>query len=411
MKHTALLWIAGVSVVVAAQGAHRPRYGGELRVEIREAPRTPDRGAAAFLSEVFETLVRLDERGDPQPWLATSWKHDPAGKRWVFTARPNVILHNGAVWAPPGGIVTVPDDQPIEQILRVLARPRNAIVEKAADGSLVGTGPFRLTQWEAGKSAIMTAHDGYWRGRPYLDTIRIRMGRIPQDQAADVETGRADAVEIPLTEVRRLRQRGTNVAISAPEETLALYFENGSVPERLREAVALSIDRAAIHSVLLQRQGEISGALLPQWLTGYGFLFPTEHNVARARQLASGGATLSFAYDRQDTAIRAIGERIAVNASEAGITLRLLEAGADVRLVRLPPVSRNVWSALEDAAALLGAPAPAPAASPYQMEAALLQGLRAIPLFHLPRAWALAPAVRHWAADELADVWLDAPKP
>ena len=41
--------------------------------------------------------------------------------------------------------------------------------------------------------------------------------------------------------------------------------------------------------MLLQRQGEVSGALLPQWLSGYAFLFPTATDLARARALLAGG--------------------------------------------------------------------------------------------------------------------------
>src|SRR5260370_32545464 len=135
------------------------------------------------------------------------------------------------------------------------------------------------------------------------------MGRSLREQAVDREVGRADVVEVPVTELRRLQQRGASVFATRPVETLALVFENARVMDTVREAVALAIDRTAIHNVLLQKQGEISGALLPQWLSGYAFLFAAERNVARARQLG-GGQTLGFAYDRQDSVIRSIAERI-----------------------------------------------------------------------------------------------------
>jgi hypothetical protein len=49
-------------------------------------PHPPD--AAPLRSLVFETLVRLDEAGAPQPCLALSWQHDAAAKRWQFNLRP-----------------------------------------------------------------------------------------------------------------------------------------------------------------------------------------------------------------------------------------------------------------------------------------------------------------------------------
>ena len=416
MKRIPSLWIAAVSALIVLgtlDAARRPRYGGELRVEMRAALRTLDPSvnavdAAQLVPAVFETLVRFDEKGDPQPGLATSWSHDAARKRWIFTARPNVILHNGAPWSPRGGVIEVPDDQPLPKILRDMARSSNAIVVHAEDGSLLGTGPFRIARWEPEKSATLAAHDVYWAGRPFLDTIEIKMGRSLRDQELDLESGKTDVAEILVTDARRIRQAGITISRASVMETVALVFENSGVPEKTREALALSLDRATINNVLLQKQGEPSAALLPQWLSGYSFLFPSARNLARAKQLAAGSTPLAFAYDRQDPILHPIGERIAVNAGEAGITLRSASSAADVRLLRLPIVSRDSAAALEHLAAMLKFPSPA--SDPFEAEKALLDGYRVIPLVHLPRMWAIGSAVRNWP--RLPDVWLDplAPK-
>jgi peptide/nickel transport system substrate-binding protein len=389
MKPTALRWIAGVSALISlatGEAARRPHYGGELRVEMRADASDLIAGA------VFETLVRLDDHGDPQPWLATSWTHDAARKRWIFTPRANVTMHNGAIWTPAA--IEISDEKPIEQILRELAR--NAVIVRADDGSMIGTGPFHVAHSEPGKRLTLAAHDGYWGGRPYLDTIQITMGRSLRDQAVDLEVGKADVVEIAPTQ----RQR-TNAYVSQPRELFALQFDD-RVPPATREAVALSIDRTAIYNVLLQKTGEISGALLPRWLSGYAFLFSMERNVARAKQLAPGAA-LSFAYDRQDSLIRAIGERISVNTSEAGITLRQAAGTPDVRLIETPILSRNAWTSLEDLSTIFKMPLSG--MNLYEAERALLADFRIVPLFHLPDAWAMNGHVRNWPG--LADVWLD----
>jgi peptide/nickel transport system substrate-binding protein len=414
MKRIPSRWIAAASALVAlgmVYGARRPRYGGELRVEMRAALRTLDPadsdpltlGARAQLvPAVLETLVRFDEHGDPQPCLATSWSHDAARKRWVFTARPNVLLHSGAVWSPKA--IELPDDRPIAAILRELAQPASAVVVRADDGSLLGTGPFRIARWEAEKSARLVAHDGYWAGRPFLDAIEIRMGRSLHDQEMDLESGKTDVAEILVTDGRRLRQKGLAISSTQFTETLALVFENPRVPDAVREALALSIDRATINSVLLQKQGEPSAALLPRWLSGYSFLFPAARNLARAKQLAASAAPLAFAYDRQDAILRPVGERIAVNASEAGIVLKSSMGSADVRLLSLPITSRDSATSLEGLAAMLKLGLPR-AATEFEAESALLNGYRIIPLVHLPQMWATSGAVRNWP--QLADVWLD----
>jgi peptide/nickel transport system substrate-binding protein len=399
MKRIALRWIAAVSTIAAIsalQGARRPRYGGELRIEMREAPRTldpaeSDADALLFSSAVFETLVKLNNHGDPEPLLATSWTHDTARKCWVFTMRANVALHNGTIW--PAKPVEISDAKPIEEILRELSRPKNALVIHEPDGTLTGTGPFKIAKWEAGKTATLVAHDAYWGGRPYLDSIDIRMGREYAEQAADFQLGKADVVESQITAKK---------PNTPSNEVLALQFD-ARVSDAIREAVALSIDRSAIHRVILQRQGEPSAALLPQWLSGYAFLFSAERNVARAKQLMASPTNLTFSYDAKDPVLRSVAQRIEVDVREAGITPRTFQGSADMRLVRLPVTSRDPMIALEDMAAILKQPITATV--PYETERALLDGNRVIPIVHLPKLWSLSSRVHGWP--RLADVWLE----
>ena len=410
MKPTALPWIAAASAffaLVILKAESRPRYGGTLRLEMSAAlnnldpadiPSDPTilEAKARLLPAVFETLVRLDENGKPQPWLATSWTHDVPRKRWVFTARPRVRLHNGMLWTPASSSLEVPDDRPIEQILREMARPWNAIVIREADGTLTGTGPFRVARWDSGKGATLVANEEHWKGRPYLDSVEIQMGRDLRDQTQDFQLAKADVTDSSVGATDEART----------EETLALVFDTARSTPALREAVALSIDKVVIRRVLLKGHGDITGALLPQWLSGYSFLFDGKRDVARARQLAAGSAPLTFAYDRQDAVLRSIGERISVNAMEAGITMRPGNGAPDVRLIMIPVTSRDELAALADIAAVLKSPFSF-ATQPYEAERALLDGFRVVPLFHLARNWSEAPRVHSWP--DLPNVWIGQP--
>jgi len=410
MKPTTLPWIAAASAffaLVILKAESRPRYGGTLRVEMSAALNNLDpaeipgdpvalEAKASLVSAVFETLVRLDENGKPQPWLATSWAHDVAHKRWVFTARPRIRLHNGMLWTPGASSLEVPDDRPIEQILREMARPWNAIVVREPDGTLTGTGPLRVARWDSGRSATLVANEAHWKGRPFVDSVEIQMGRDLRDQTQDLQLGKADVTDAPV---------GTTDD-SRTEETLALVFDTPRSTPALREAVALSLDKLVIRRVLLKGHGDISGALLPQWLSGYSFLFDGKRDIARARQLAPASPALTFAYDRQDPVLRSIGERISVNAMEAGITMRPGNGPPDVRLVLIPVTSRDELAALADIAVMLKAPFSF-AVAPYEAERALLEGFRAIPLFHLTRSWNVAPRVHLWP--DLPNVWIGQP--
>jgi len=409
--------------VTDLRAARRPRYGGVLRLEMRAAVTSLDPAewpadpAAASAKEklaglVFETLVRLDDRGGFQPWLATAWTHDAARRRWIFTPRPNVVLHNGAAWEP--GVLSASDDQPIEEILRTFSRPRSAIAVRTADGRLVGSGPFRVARWESGVSATLAVHDSYWGPKPYLDGIEVRMGRSLRDQALDFDLGKSDVVEISVADSRRIRQRGLRLSLTRPVETLALVFDQSRrVAASMRQALALSIDRVAIHNVILQREGEPTGALLPQWLSGYAFLFAPLRDLDRARELAGKPTPLVFSYDRTDPLIRAVADRVAVNAAEAGLTLRAGEPG-DLRLARLPINAPDVALALSGLAAALRTPLPE--GDLYSAEKSLLDGSSVIPLFHLPAIYQVAARVQDWQPGpgdrlRLEDVWLSGDRP
>ena len=405
--------------------ARRPQYGGSLRIQTSavfnnldpsESPTSGDDAAAKenIHGNVFETLVELDGAGKPQPLLAATWTHDPTRKKWLFTARPNVTLHNGAVWDPPGGVIAIDDRKPLDEILHGLAKPQNAIAVRMPDGTLEGTGPFRVAHWEAGKEITLEAFDRYWGGRPFLDQIDIRLGRPLHDQGLDFDLGKADIVETPLTELKRIQQRGGIVALSPPVETLALVFDNPK-PEldRVRAALAWSIDRQAIHSVLLQKQGDISGALLPQWLSGYAFLFDLDRNVAQAKDLAANAPPLTLLYDRQSPLLRSIAERIVLNAADAGITIKPASgASGDLHLASFRIRGFDPRIALENLAGTQQAP-PEPA-NLYAMEKALIEVRRLVPLFQLPIAFELNPQVRNWSPRQSrwANVWMDErPKP
>jgi hypothetical protein len=276
------------------------------------------------------------------------------------------------------------------------------------------TGPFRVANWEPMKALALEANEQFQGGRPYLDRVEIHMGRSPRDQALDFELGRADVIELPPSDLRRAQQQGGHTSESAPCRVIALVF-NGRREDldRLRQALALTIDRPAIRNVLLQRQGEISGALLPAWLSGYEFLFPAGRDVARAKELATLAAPLSFAWDSQDALLRSIAERIVVNAAEAGLTLRPTAGSqADARLVVLRIASDDAGDALK---ALGGAAASDPLKL-YEAERALIESRRMVPLFQLPIAYEMGSNVHAWTTGptgnwRLEDVWLESARP
>jgi ABC-type oligopeptide transport system substrate-binding subunit len=434
----------------------RPVYGGSLHVQIREALSTYDpldtpsdaseRAAKdRLLGSLFDRLVRLDDRGRPQPALAASWQTFEGAKRWRFRLRAGVKLHDGSLltaqtvagslesardgWSitAAGDSVQIQSDTAMPDLLLDLAEPRRSIVHRSEDGRIQGSGPFRVSEWVPRRGATLAAHDGYWDGRPFLDGVVLEMGRSLREQLVALEVGRADLVQVAPGEARRLAQRAIRLLSSPPSALIALVFERGRPAAediRVRQAVAYAIDRAPIHNVLLQKQGDLAGGLLPQWLSGFAFLFQPVRDTARARQLASplSGAGLTMSTDAADPLLRAIADRVALDTRDAGITIQASQASqADLRLVQLPIRSADPRRALSELATLLPRPErwqlthEGGAEQIYAAERSLLEEYRVIPLFHIPVITGAGSKVKTWNTSGISktggwfleDFWLD----
>jgi ABC-type transport system substrate-binding protein len=450
-------WLVVSSLLAGALAANaetRPQYGGTVHVAMRAAPMSldpadsaqPDSFARRSLTMlIFDRLVTTDENGRVQASLAASWQVSPGNQRWQFRVRPGVKFHDGTAltaeiaaaslraanpsWhvLADGDAVVIEPDGPDPELLAELALARNAIAKRNADGKPSGTGPFHVVDWQPGKKLTLAAEEGCWRGRPFLDGVEIEMGRSFRDQLIALELGRADLVEIAPEQSHRTALDGRRLASSLPIELLALLFTRDVKSEddkTLRKALALSVERGSIRNVLLQGAGQPAASILPNWMSGYGFVFSADADLPRARharEQVRAVPTWTVAYDASDPGARLVTERIALNARDAGLSLQpTTAAAADLRLVRIPIASADPWVALADVAALGGMSfaknKSGSVADLYAAEQSLLATQRLIPLFHLPASYAGAPNLRNWTPRpdggwSLADSWLGSGKP
>src|SRR5437899_1817295 len=447
-----LLCAALMTLVVALTNATaetRPHYGGTLRVMMQSAPNALDLPAnatpadywdtARTLSLIGDTLLKLDALGRPQPALAVAWQSDPSARHWQLTLRHGVKFHDGSAASPvaiaqilgalhPGWNVRASADSvsidvdsvtPMPSLLADLALPRNLLLKrngKENDNRLpIGTGPFLVAEWRPGKRLKLAANEDNWAGRPFVDAIEIEFGKSLRDQAIALELDKTDVIETAPQAANGSQRHGRSSSSSLPVELLALVFSANSkaLDPRLREALALAIDRKPIQSVLLKGAGEPAAGILPNWMTGYSAVFSSQANPQRARTLLAGSRqpALNLSYDPRDPQAQLIAERIALNAREVGITVPVSLSGAeDIRLVRAVLPSPDPATSLGEAARQLGLPQPAfpmPRGNSlddlYQAERTLLDGYAVIPLFHLPVASAASARVRGWEPDQIGD--------
>jgi ABC-type transport system substrate-binding protein len=444
-----LLAAGSLLLAVVAGAETRPHYGGTLHVCLRAAPASLDPGQAeltgsrSLLDLIFDTLVTLDDQGRPQPALATAWQAESGNQRWQFSLRQGVAFPDGAPLTPDvvatslraanptwkvfstGSAVIIERDSPAPELPAELALPRNSIVKREG-GKLTGTGPFVIAQWEAGKKLMMVARDDYWGGRPFLDSIEVEMGKNFREQMVSFDLGKAQVIEVAPEQAHRAATEGRRVEHSAPIELVALVFVRDSksaAESKERDALSLSIDRRLLNSVVLQNGGEPAGGLLPNWMSGYGFLFPVDVNLVRAQQERAEvpeSTVWNLGFDVSDPIARVLAERIVLNARDAGLRLQLAAGPADVRLVRVALASLDAQVGLPELAATLGLPPLKINGNLvddlYAAESVLVKSQRVIPLLHLRTAGAVSKTVRNWGGARdggwrLADVWLGAERP
>ncbi len=480
-------------IAIGARPATSPRRGGILRVEMRVAavsldPREWKSGTMEASTDeklgalVFDRLVTLDNYGRFQPQLATEWLHDAAFKRWQFSLRTNVKFSNGTALnaadvvaalqallpegqqiSAVGNNVVIQSAGALPDLLEELASGRFFVYRVQPDGTLMGTGPFFVGE-PAGdsNSAVSTsgvgktthlrfrANEDTWSGRPFVDAIEVTLGVLPLRQLFDLQLGKADLVELSPELVRRATQENLRVWSSAPVNFYGLRFDDAQVvaaDPKVREAVSLSLDRQTMANVLLQRQAEPASALLPQWLSGYAFLFTMETNIERAKEIratlpanvAAGAEPLRLRVDAPGDLAKLLGERVAVNARQATISVQVVNRAA-------PKSANTATTASSDSASGVhlfawhysslsprvelesmvtafkfgdSREAAVSSSDPEQLyarEKKLLEERRVLPLVALPEYVGLSQNVRDWMPARwgewhLADVWLDIPEP
>ncbi len=215
----------------------------------------------------------------------------------------------------------------------------------------VGSGPFCLSRWDKGQSAILVRNPGYWDPeRPYLDEVEMR---VVQDENAAVLQLRGNQIDVALS-VPQSQFKSLQNTPGITARMVTLYASSSIVPNirsfppfkdvKVRQAMLLALDRQAMVDALLFGNGEP----VQSPFYGPGLLFHTKdfgvgYDVEKARKLMaessfpqgftaklivpSGDEMANQAAVIMNDQLSQIGIKIQVTPTEAGTILQLRSSG------------------------------------------------------------------------------------
>jgi hypothetical protein len=292
--------------------------------------------------------------------------------------------------------VVVDTPQAWDNLPAILSLTRFAIVKE--NGPLpIGSGPYKINDWQPGRSLVLVRNSEYDGAAPYVEAIEVRFNENGGSTA--VASNGVDLTQLTLEQSRSFGAASGKRSDDAGELYTLRWVEGVRIDDRVRKALALAIDRASLAMPFSRDGATPATGYLPQAISGYEFLFEQKPDVGQARSLIRDSGwrlPLPLAYRANDPLARLIAERIAVNAREVGLNVQPFgekdgqgTTAAVARIVRVPVASESPSAAMFDIAATLGLPAASvlgadDAGRLLATERDLLNDVHVLPLLHVP---------------------------
>ncbi len=305
-----------------ATPAGTPQSGGRVLLALAGPPKTlnPITDSSPALRSVtpllYSSLLRADpETAQLQPGLAQTWQFSGDGRQVTFTLPPNLAWADGSPYTAatvaasleatqhPALLkfnrISAPTDQTLQfdflepdcaavttlGLLPLL--PADQILEPLPTGS----GPFAVAAQAEGGGALTLARNPHYAGpAPRLNELELRFFSQPDLEIVLSEGAGAFGAIGPLAQRPAAPAGFRELTYPAAQAVgVAINFapkNEPPLPEPVRQALHLALDRPAILAELLAGDAELlAGTLLPgHWAANPALSLPA-YNPAQAAEL------------------------------------------------------------------------------------------------------------------------------
>jgi peptide/nickel transport system substrate-binding protein len=350
------------------------KKGGTIRIATQTpgGPLDPvamaDLGTYTIVVTAFEYLAGPGEGAAVAPMLAESWSPNDDGSVWTFKLRSGVKWHDGSDFTSADVVATLdrlagsnlkayivegaskaidpltvevtlnaPDGQFPYQVSiynpQSVITPESFALDTTLDKVKTGTGAFKLESFDPTTGATFVKNDAWWGGEPYLDKVEFVFSEDLPTQVTGMAAGEVDAIVQFAVLGGDALLNSTEVTVEsiqgAAHRQLWMNVREGTFTDiKVREAVALGVDRQALIDIVLKGKGDIGNdhPVAPSY-EGFDSSVPQrERDVDKAKALLeeAGKAGLKVTMHAPDLQeIPQLAETLKTQLAEIGMDITL----------------------------------------------------------------------------------------
>jgi peptide/nickel transport system substrate-binding protein len=236
------------------------------------------------------------EELEPTLWIVTSICVT-VGLLLLSSCHPSLVstVTPGSATSAPGGLIAFIESVDSHTIRFTLNRPDAAFLQKLAfpafgpqspdnikeyDGggdlirNPVGTGPFRFVEWVPDDHITLERNDDYWGDPPELERLTYRVIPDPSARYLELQAGAVDGIDNLSPDDIPAAQADPNVEVHLrpPFNIGFLGINRAHAPFddlRVRQAVALAINREEIVAALYPPTAKVATQFVPPRIFGH----------------------------------------------------------------------------------------------------------------------------------------------
>ncbi|SHH53941.1 peptide/nickel transport system substrate-binding protein [Butyrivibrio fibrisolvens DSM 3071] len=255
-------------------------------------------GTREVLFNIFEGLVKPDEKGNMNPAIASSYEISDDATEYTFTIRENVHFHNNEVVTADDvvaslqrfkdtGAAIFDDVSAIEKVddshVKIsLSKPNTEFLSyctvaimpkdiKDPETNPIGTGPYKFVSRTALENLVVEKFDDYWdkENAAHIQNVVFKVEANPDSIVTDLEGGSIDMYARITSDQAEQLSESFQIYEGGMNLVQALYVNNAVEPfdnELVRQALCYAIDPQEIMNFVSGGAGvEIGSAMFPSF--------------------------------------------------------------------------------------------------------------------------------------------------